>query len=64
MTNPPVAFLAYLTQPAPGVCLLNLQADRESELQRFEIKLDDQLNMLMKLADLAGQHNRREKEEA
>lgn len=63
MTNPPVAFLAYLTQPAPGVCLLNLQPDRESELQRFEISLDHQLGMLVKLADLAEQHSRRAKEE-
>jgi hypothetical protein len=62
MTNPPVAFLAYLTQPAPGVCLLNLQTDRDSEFQQFEISIDHQLGMLVKLADMASQHNRRMEE--
>ncbi len=56
----PQAFLAYLTQPSPDVCLLNLQIDRDSELIRCEIGMSDQYAWLVKLADMAAQHNKRE----
>lgn len=59
MPNEPVAFLAFLTQPAPGVCLLNLQVDRSAEIIQCEITRDHQFGMLVKLADMAAQQNSR-----
>jgi len=58
MTTQP-AFLAFLTQPAPGVCLLNLQLDRNEPVIQCEITRDHQFGMLVKLADLAAQQNAR-----
>lgn len=55
----PPAFLVFLTQPAPGVCLLNLQLDRHSEIIQCEITRDHQFGMLVKLADMAAQQNAR-----
>ena len=56
----PQAFLAYLTQPAPGVCVLNLQVDRDSEMIQCEIGTNHQYAWLVKLADMAAQQNSRE----
>lgn len=58
-TTPSPAFLAFLTQPAPGVCLLNLQLDRNQPVIQCEIARNDQFGMLIKLADMASQHNSR-----
>lgn len=47
MTDARHAKLAFLTDPEPGVVLLNVQVEGEDELQRFKLNRD-QLFMLNK----------------
>ncbi|MGM4997814.1 hypothetical protein AB8A05_04050 [Tardiphaga sp. 538_B7_N1_4] len=48
----PVAKLAYLTQPAPGVILLNIQIEGR-EFERVEVTRDQLANMVVEGAALA-----------
>jgi hypothetical protein len=56
----PIAFLAYITEPGPGICMLNLQVERDGEFLRCEISRANQANMLVELAELARKHNQKE----
>lgn len=45
MTKPPVATLAFLSKPAPGVFLLNLQVDGQDS--QVQITRDQLRNIIM-----------------
>ena len=49
------AHLAFLSRPAPGVCLLNLQATPQSEHIRVPLSQGQRYGMLVKLAEMTGE---------
>ena len=48
-----IARIAYLSTPSPGVYVLNLQAEGEEGIQRFEISRAHLVNILIDGASLA-----------
>jgi hypothetical protein len=49
----PAAYLAFVTEPSQGVFVLNVRADRESEMLRWRISLDHLSNIVVDGARMA-----------
>ena len=52
MTDAHHAKLAFLTDPEPGVVLLNVQVEGEDELQRFKLNRDQLFILNKDTADI------------
>ena len=54
----PTAHLAFLSRPAPDVCLLNLQVAPDTQHIRVPLSLGQRYGMLVKLAEMTGEERK------